>query len=296
MKRTKPYRSHATSSRSRALGALLLPLALIFPLSTSQAQEGEPVWSVGPGTFSIGDDLAEIELAEGLRFFDAENSQKVMEYFENPVSGNELAMIMPESETDFWYVLFEYDPIGYVKDDGADEIDADALMDSLQTGAVESNKERERRGWDPYNIVGWQEPPHYDPTTNNLTWAIIGESLGHRNVNRSVKLLGRRGVMSAVLVGDAEMVTAVSARVDEILSGYRFERGNTYAEFVPGKDTLAEIGLTALIAGGAGAVLAKTGLLAKFWKWIVVGVAALVAGAKKVFGKGSTATEPRAEA
>lgn len=41
-----------------------------------------------------------------------------------------------------------------------------------------------------------------------------------------------------------------------------------YADFVPGKDKVAEYGLAAIIAGGAGTVAvkaAKVGLFVKFW-------------------------------
>jgi uncharacterized membrane-anchored protein len=74
--------------------------------------------------------------------------------------------------------------------------------------------------------------------------------------------------------------------VDSLLTGYRFQPGNTYAEFVPGKDRLAEIGLTVVIAGGAGVALVKSGLLARFWKVLVAGGAALVAGIGRLFGRG----------
>jgi hypothetical protein len=46
--------------------------------------------------------------------------------------------------------------------------------------------------------------------------------------------------------------------------------------------------LAALVAGGAGAALVKSGLLAKFWKPIAaVGIAAL-AGLRRLFGRKST--------
>ena len=48
---------------------------------------------------------------------------------------------------------------------------------------------------------------------------------------------------------------------------------------------MAAYGLTALIAGGVGAAAAKSGLLAKLWKAIVVGIMALVAAIRKMFAK-----------
>ena len=54
--------------------------------------------------------------------------------------------------------------------------------------------------------------------------------------------------------------------------------------------------MTALVAGGAGAVLAKSGLLAKMWKFLVFGAIALFAVIKRVFRSvfGKPAEDPAA--
>jgi uncharacterized membrane-anchored protein len=193
------------------------------------------------------------------------------------------------SDDEQWFLVFEWDAIGYVKDDEADELEAEAILGSIREATEAANEIRVERGWSPLHIVGWEEPPHYDPTTNNLTWAVIGESQGQRNINRIVKLLGRRGVMTVTLVSNPDELSDASWRVDRLLADYRFVPGNMYAEFVPGTDRLAQVGLTALVVGGAGATLAKTGLLARFWKFLVVGAAGLLGGLKKLFGRGGTA-------
>ena len=54
-------------------------------------------------------------------------------------------------------------------------------------------------------------------------------------------------------------------------------------------DELAQYGLTALVVGGVGAALVKSGLLARLWKPIVLGLAALGAGLKRVFFSGRSA-------
>ena len=51
------------------------------------------------------------------------------------------------------------------------------------------------RGWPELKIIGWQQVPRYNPTTNNLEWAIYGESEGKPVVNWNTRLLGRKGVM-----------------------------------------------------------------------------------------------------
>ena len=94
----------------------------------------------------------------------------------NPISGTELATVAPISDQEGWFIVFEWDDIGYVEDDEADELDATAILESIQEGNTSANEERERRGWSTIEIVGWQETPFYDIGTNNLTWAILGSS------------------------------------------------------------------------------------------------------------------------
>lgn len=241
-------------------------------------------WQPGPVRAPIGEDLAEVEVPKGYMVLDAANTQRLLEYMQNPVSGSELATIAPAREDGDWFMLFEWSDIGYVKDDEGKDLDADAILDSIRKGTAAANQERKKRGWSTLEVVGWQEKPHYDSDTHNLTWAIIGASDGQRSINRTVKLLGRRGVMTAVLVAPPEGLAAAARESDTLLAAYHFLPGSTYAEYVPGKDKLAKIGLAALIVGGAGAALVKSGLLVRFWKVIVGAVVALGAGIKRVFG------------
>ncbi len=269
----------------RSLGRLcsfVLVLACA-PLAAAEGEAPQLGWERGPATASIGDDLAELELSEDYVFLGAEDTQRMLELNQNPVSGTELAIVSPASDEEGWFVVFEFDEIGYVKDDEKDELDADALLASVREGTEAANAERERRGWPQMTIVGWHEKPHYDEETNHLTWSIIGESQGQRSVNRAVKLLGRSGVMTATLVASPEELDAAITDADALLEAYSFRRGHTYAEYVPGTDRLAEIGLTALVVGGAGAALIKSGLLARFWKLFVVGALGLAAGARKLW-------------
>ncbi|HYH46931.1 MAG TPA: DUF2167 domain-containing protein, partial [Thermoanaerobaculia bacterium] len=88
--------------------------------------------------------------------------------------------------------------------------------------------------------------------------------------------------------GPGELAKA-KASTASMLQSFAYKPGNRYAEFTSG-DKVAEYGLTALIAGGAGAAAAKFGLfgvigkmLAKAWKFVILGVAALAAGLRKLF-------------
>jgi len=69
-----------------------------------------------------------------------------------------------------------------------------------------------------------------------------------------------------------------------MITGFTYVPGHKYAEWRPG-DKVAAYGLTALVAGGAGVALAKSGLLVKFWKLIVAGIAAAAAAVKRMWAK-----------
>jgi uncharacterized membrane-anchored protein len=266
-------------------------MLLAFTLaSVGHAQEAiELPWQQGPMTAAIGNDLARIELNESYVFLDAEGTRQFMEATQNPISGTEMATIMPTDPEQEWFLVFEYEPVGYVADDEKDSLDADAMIASIREGTEAANEERRSRGWDTMTIVGWNEEPFYDDRTNNLTWSIIGESAGSQNVNRTIKLLGRRGVMTATLVSSPEILPLAAPLTDGLLAGYAFVPGNTYAEYVPGTDKLATYGLTALVVGGGAAALVKSGLLARIWKPLVVAFVALGAGIKRLFTNGRSA-------
>jgi uncharacterized membrane-anchored protein len=282
--------------------AKVLPLATLLVVTlpgvdTRAQEEAAPqeqappslAWHAGPVDAPIGADLAQIALPEGYVFLGQQDTAKLLELMQNPVQGDELATVAPASEQENWMLFFEWDPVGWVDDSEKDDLDADALLESIQEGTKQANEERKSRGWSTIEIVGWHEAPHYDEQTKNLTWAIEGNSEGRRVLNRMVKLLGRHGVMTVTIVSDPEEIAAASAATDRLLAGYQFQPGNTYAEYVPGKDKLASYGLTALVAGGLGAAAVKSGLLGKFWKFLVViavgaaaGIRRLVSGRKHI--------------
>lgn len=271
-----------------------LACAALLAVPTAFAQEGElPYieWIDGPAVGQLGRH-AEIDVPAGYRFTEGEGTRTFLELLENPPSGRELGMLVPSDGDEFWFVIFEFDAIGYVKDDEKDDLDADGIIESIRQGTAEANKIRAENGWGTVDVVGWERTPAYNDGTHNLEWAIRGRSSDGDSINYSTRLLGRRGVMSADLVLAPEQLPMVAPDYQSILAGFRFSTGESYAEFTAG-DKIAAYGLTALVAGGAGALAAKSGLLARFWKFIVGGVLAVLAFFRRLFGRGekSTSTE-----
>lgn len=260
-------------TRSLALTALTLSTAV---LSQEPQMEGEvnPLatldWKAGPGSFNVAK-LATIELSEGYDYLDAANTTRLMEMMENPTSGQEF-YAGPEDMR--WFSVFEYDDTGHIEDN--ENIDPDDLLASLREGNKIGNKERRKRGWTEFKILGWQYEPFYDEEDNRLTWAILGESDGQPVINYNTRLLGRTGVMSVTLVSGVETLDTDLAEFKGMLAGFDYNQGQRYAEYEPG-DKLATYGLAALVTGGAAAAVVKSGAGKGIMKAIVAGAVAVFA-------------------
>jgi len=277
----------------RMILAVLLSLAaqIASPQQTTEAtaQQESPLaklkWIKGPTEVTVLGQ-AKLVVPEGYVYLEPGETTKFQELAENFSSGKE-TLIAPDNLG--WFALFEFEESGYVKDTEA--IDKDAVLKSVRDGTEAGNEERRKRGWSEMHVVGWKYEPHYDTTTKRLEWAIIGKSNTGESVNFNTRLLGRKGVMSAVLVADNETLDAATAEFKQVLTGFEYLAGQQYADVKQG-DKIAEYGLAALIAGGAAAVATKKGLwgvLAGFfaaaWKFIIAGVVAAGAWLRSIFKK-----------
>lgn len=243
-----------------------------------------------PGPLAGDMGLATITVPAGLQFTDGAGAKKWGELTTNPVSQKEIGLIGPDDGR--WLVLFEFDDVGFVKDDDKDDLDAEELLGSIREGTDAFNKEsRVPAGLPPMNIVGWEQKPTYNEAAHVLEWCVRAESGGEPSLNFNTRVLGRRGVVQVTLMFGGE-VTLQQALPEfrELMKGFAFKEGERYAEYREG-DKMAEYGLAALIAGGGVALAAKSGLLGKMIKPIIIGAVALfgAVGAwfKKFFGKQS---------
>jgi uncharacterized membrane-anchored protein len=224
---------------------------------------------------------AEIAVPEGFRFLGAGDSSKLMKFYGNLSKGSELGFIAPDNLD--WFAVFEFEDVGYVKDDEKDKLDADDILEQLKNGQIAANEELAQLGHPTLHVLGWHTPPFYNKETNNLEWAIrLSSSDGSQILNYKTKLLGRRGVMDVVLVCSEEQLAGVIPQYQGLLKGFSYKKEESYAAFTKG-DKIAEFGLVGLIAGGGLLVAAKSGLLAKLWKPILAGILVVGAFIKRIF-------------
>jgi uncharacterized membrane-anchored protein len=242
-------------------------------------------WVRGPASVSVAGN-AKLQIPEGYVFLQPGETTKFLELNQNLGDGNEV-MVAPEDLR--WQAYLEFAEEGYVKD--TDEIDGAALLKDLKDSTDAANPERRKRGWPDLRVLDWAVPPAYNKQTRRLEWATLLESEGDRSANFYTKILGRRGYTSVQMVATSDELPVAQAALNEVLGGYAFGAGDTYADFKPG-DKVAAYGLAALVAGGAAAVATKKGFFAALagffaaaWKLIVAAAVAAGAWLRSLFNK-----------
>jgi uncharacterized membrane-anchored protein len=260
-------------------------------------------WTDGGQQVDIGA-IAEFTIPAACRYAGAKGARDFLHMTENVPTGREQGVLLCRGTVAGerpWFVIFSFDPSGYVKDDEGKKLDSAKILAAIRAGTEQANKVRKAKGWEEMIIDGWVRAPYYDPSTHNLTWSIRGHATSSgESINHSVRLLGRRGVLHADLVADPAQMTATVATFDSVIATTAFLRGERYSEWRKG-DKVAAYGLTALVAGGAGVAAAKLGLFGKLGKYfallfaklgklVVVALVGLLAGIKSLFTRKKPAT------
>jgi uncharacterized membrane-anchored protein len=237
-------------------------------------QQGEIKFDNGIGTLNV---------PQGFRYLDAAQAEYVLrDLWGNPEGSGTLGMIVPENvgvtSANGWAFIITYDDMGYVKDDDADDIDYDELMETMQSESEAENKQRIEQGYEPISIVGWAAKPFYDQDKKVLHWAKeikFGES-DMNTLNYNIRVLGRKGVVILNAVASMSELGDVQKNIEPVLASFSYTDGNKYADFNPDIDEVAAWTIGGLVAGK---VLAKAGLLAILLKYIkLIGLGAIAVG------------------
>jgi uncharacterized membrane-anchored protein len=244
---------------------------------------------------------AVLHLGDNYYFLPADEAKRVLvEAWGNPPQAGEgvLGLVLEKGSTIFnetWGAVITYEETGHVADADAQKQDYAQVLKDRQEAVEASNATRKEQGYAPMHLVGWAQPPSYDPSNHSLIWAreikIDGEP--GSGLNYDVRLLGRTGVLSMNMLASMNSIGDVRAAAQQLGKAATFEPGSAYADYNASTDKTAEYGLAGLVAGGAAvAVASKLGLLGgvlAFGKWILIGLAAVGASVvgffKKMFGR-----------
>ncbi len=244
------------------------------------------------GTITLPGGEARLEVPEGYYYLDVADSRTVLvDIWGNP-NGGSLGMIFPAEYTPIdwmaWGVVIAWNPVGYVSDDGARDIDYDALLAQMQQDTRTESAERVKNGFAAIELVGWASPPYYDQANRKLHWAqeISFDDQEEHTLNYNLRALGRKGVLELNFVAGMDQLEQISAAIPAVSDMVQFNEGSRYEDFIPSMDTVAAVGIGGLIAGK---VAAKTGLLVVallfLKKFGVILILPLIVGFKKLFGR-----------
>lgn len=251
---------------------------------------------IGPQKIELGDELV-LDLPDFYGYFDRVQGKKLMEKMGNQVDDSFRGLVFKKDAS--WLVEIEYVGDGYVKDDEAGDLKPDEILESIKEGTEEANEYRKEKGFPGIHVEGWSEPPRYERAEHHLVWGIKGKLDDGKpaSTNFYTRVLGRRGYVAINLMDDPTTIDASKADGLTVLRATTFKPGARYQDFDSKSDKVAEYGLAALVATGAGVTalkLAKVGILAKFSgkllalilagkKVLVLLVLGIVAAVKKLF-------------
>jgi len=241
--------------------------------------------------------VGELTVPKGFRYLDSAQAAVVMhKLWQNPPQES-LGMLFPEDRgpvsDNNWAYLIQFDPMGHVKDDDADDIKYDELLEEMQQDAEDENPERTKQGYEAVHLLGWGAPPYYDKNQHTLHWAKLlrfGNGL-EETLNYNVRILGRKGVLVFNAIAVPKQLPEIKASIPGLLANVSFVKGQQYNDFSADIDEVAAYGIGGLVAGK---VLAKVGFFAiilKFWKVAILALGGAWAGLKRFFGFGTKEAE-----
>ncbi|HEY9719234.1 MAG TPA: DUF2167 domain-containing protein [Trichormus sp.] len=231
----------------------------------------------GPCKVPLEKNLATINLPDGYIFIEKDYARKLLEQQgdkDDSISGIIVPVTKDGKEGDF-EVYCSYNECGYVKDDDAGKLNPDEILQSYKDGTESQNEDRKAVNLPPIYVGGWAEKPRYDKAKHQLVWAIQVKDQDSATapvstVNYNTRILGRHGALSLNLVTAPDRLDANKSKVATLLNDTTFNSGQTYTDYVPGKDKAAEFGIAGLIlGGGALAAAAKFGLFGVLGKYLI---------------------------
>ena len=246
----------------------------------------------GPSTTVIANQ-ATLSIPDNYYFVPQTQANALMKAMGNSESPELYGLIVPMDEKDNALFTVEYRADGYVKDDEAQDLNPDDILQSYKEGTEQANAERVQQGYPALEVTGWAQKPVYNAASHRLTWAMLGHDKGastseNDGVNYETRILGREGVISITLLVSAKELSASQAKADALTAGLKYNEGKKYENFsASAGDKVAEDGLATLITG---VVAKKLGLfaailafLAKFAKVGLIAVFAAFPFLKRFF-------------
>lgn len=243
----------------RLLLNILLCLTLMAPARAAMPIAAEPLLArlhFRTGLVALPGGVATLTVPAGFRYLDPTDTHTlVVDGWGNPPGAPTLGMLLPAAVDPLgmagWGVIVSYERQGHVGDAAAGRIDYPALLAQLQESVDDHNAARREQGYPAMTLIGWAEPPRYDPARHALHWAKVlhTEGSNENGLNYDIRLLGREGVLVLNAVAGMDQLDQIRKELDDVAAGVAFAPGQRYADFNSKTDQLAKQGLAALGSG-----------------------------------------------
>jgi len=275
---------------------ILCLIAFILTLNSTPvyADETKYDYQTGPLKITLDNKQNLLDLPAGYSYLNKKETKRVFEEWKEPYDGSEIGMVFDDKSQCLAILTFE--ETGLIKDDDADKLDADELLEDYRRGTEAANKQRKEQGVPELEVVGWDSPPRYDKIHHVLQWAIRGREQGSQEfiLNHNAILLGRSGKLCCTVIGDQNQTAQLDAMRTLLSSSIQYTSGNDYLCWKKG-DKVSNMTLAGLVTGGAvtaAYAAGKAGLLSKLVaillglkKGLVLIIVAIAAFFKKIWNK-----------
>jgi uncharacterized membrane-anchored protein len=268
----------------RARGSTLRAAALCaagLGAANSIAQDPAP----GPtlhhetGLVTVQGGVATIDLPDGWIYLQQQEARYVVErQWGNSAKASTLGLILPSGQHAWGGIIVSYALSGHVMGD-PQAIDAELLFAELLEDVAANNRLRQRGGQPEIELLGWAEPPHYDPIAKKLRWGKrlrVGGS-GNPIVNYEMRVLGANGALVMQAVVDESEFGAVRAGMQQVLDATDLGPGLRYADFDPTLHRVSRSSLEGLIVGGRAASSPRVSLFRVVLKPLIAIVVVAIA-------------------
>lgn len=259
---------------------------------------GQMDWVREPGRYAVPGVDASVSIEQDEILVRGEQAERFLAIAEGHDRNRADALVVRRSGPQ---VIYDYVDMGHIRmDDWESQIDPDDLMQAIK---AQTRKDNELRGeGHPILYVdGWAEKPRLDREKAVVYWAIrLRTNTGRKVMNARALKLGREGFTAVTWVGESSAFEGAQSNLRPALAAYAFDDGWTYADFKPGVDAAAAVGVGALayrmmtgesaskVGGkaGAGIAAAIAAFFKKAWLLLLLPFYFVWVGIKRLFGSG----------
>jgi len=194
---------------------------------------------------------ASFDLPKDYLFVPDKSAYVLLNEIDGAKPSSEIMGLIFSGKEELGYILFDYYPLGYIRDDNFKNVNAAQLITQMKNRTESQNSERRANSNPAIKVIDWLEKPNYAPTTNRLTWSVLTEeqqsNVSGQGVNYDTVLLGRKGYFHVLLVTNAESFKMRRPEIATLLSTFEFNQGSRYTDFNSTTDSVANCSLDALL-------------------------------------------------